>query len=191
MKKSIVILASGDGSLAQSIMNAVQSGELDAKVEAVVCDQPKAKVLERASTGQITAKIVPMLNDRREWDALIFSTVESLAPDLVVSAGFMRILSPEFASKFRVINAHPALLPLFPGAHAVSETLESGASVAGATIHWVDAGVDTGEIIAQREVEILDSDDVKSLHERIKIVERELIVETIREILPKLGERNG
>jgi phosphoribosylglycinamide formyltransferase-1 len=98
----------------------------------------------------------------------------------------MRILPEAITTRFRIINSHPALLPLFPGAHAVRDALAAGAKETGTTIHWVDAGVDTGEIIAQERVEILASDDESSLHERIKIIERGLIVATIRRLLPTL-----
>ena len=94
----------------------------------------------------------------------------------------MRILSSEFVSKFKVINSHPALLPNFPGAHAVKDALAAGATQSGCTVHWVDAGVDTGQVIAQAAVDVLPGDDEASLHERIKIVERQLIVETIKSL---------
>jgi phosphoribosylglycinamide formyltransferase-1 len=98
----------------------------------------------------------------------------------------MRILSAEFVERFKVINTHPALLPNFPGAHAVRDALAAGASKTGTTVHWVDAGVDTGEIIAQQVVEIAAGDTEASLHERIKIAERGLIVEVLRELLPRV-----
>jgi phosphoribosylglycinamide formyltransferase-1 len=103
----------------------------------------------------------------------------------------MRILSERITSKFKIINSHPALLPLFPGAHAVRDALAAGAAETGTTIHWVDAGVDTGKVIAQERVEILPEDTEESLHERIKIVERGLIVATIAELLPTLEKING
>jgi phosphoribosylglycinamide formyltransferase-1 len=103
----------------------------------------------------------------------------------------MRILSERITSKFKIINSHPALLPLFPGAHAVRDALAAGATETGTTIHWVDAGVDTGQVIAQERVEILAGDTQESLHERIKIVERGLIVATIAELLPTLEKING
>jgi phosphoribosylglycinamide formyltransferase-1 len=115
-----------------------------------------------------------------------FLIVQALNPTLVVSAGFMRILAPEFVSTFRVINSHPALLPNFPGAHAVRDTLAAKACVTGATIHWVDAGIDSGEVITQREVPVLADDTEALLHERIKIVERGLIVATISDLLASL-----
>ena len=132
-----------------------------------------------------------MLADRTEWDRELETLIAALKPDLVVSAGFMRILSERITSRFRIINSHPALLPLFPGAHAVRDALAAGATETGTTIHWVDAGVDTGQVIAQERVEILAGDTQESLHERIKIVERGLIVATIAALLPTLEKTNG
>ena len=119
--------------------------------------------------------------DRPAWDDAIADATARHAPDLIVSAGFMKILGPVFLAQFpgRVINTHPALLPAFPGAHAVPEALAYGVKVTGCTVHLVDAGVDTGPILAQRAVEVLDGDDEESLHERIKVVERRLLVEVL------------
>jgi phosphoribosylglycinamide formyltransferase-1 len=127
-----------------------------------------------------------MMEDRSEWDRELETLIAALRPDLVVSAGFMRILSHRITTKFPIINSHPALLPAFPGAHAVRDALAAGVSETGTTIHWVDAGVDTGAIISQKNVEILEGDTEESLHERIKIVERGLIVATIASLLPQL-----
>ena len=128
------------------------------------------------------SKVIQFRKPRSEWDAELFDYVSQLNPDLVVSAGFMRILAPEFVKSFRVINSHPALLPKFPGAHAVRDALLANETITGCTVHWVDEGVDTGQIIAQEEVAIETSDDETSLHERIKILERKLIVEVVRQI---------
>jgi phosphoribosylglycinamide formyltransferase-1 len=179
----IVILASGSGSIAQAIIDAQHSGELKAEIACVISDQAAARVLERAEAAGIPAKIIAMSENRSDWDKEIISTLTDLQPDLVVSAGFMRILSAECVSKFKIVNSHPALLPLFPGAHAVRDALAAGAGKTGTTIHWVDAGVDTGAIIAQEEVEITPSDTEESLHERIKIVERRLYVATLQKLL--------
>jgi len=179
----IVILASGSGSIAQAIIDAQHSGELKAEITCVISDQSDARVLERAEAAGITTKIIAMAENRSDWDKEIIYTLNDLQPDLVVSAGFMRILSAECVSKFKVVNSHPALLPLFPGAHAVRDALAAGATKTGTTIHWVDAGVDTGAIIAQEEVEITPSDTEESLHERIKIVERRLYVATLQKLL--------
>lgn len=191
MTGRIVILASGDGSLAQAIMDACRDGAIDADVVAVVSDQPKARVLDRARSADINVCLLPMHPERSTWDSAILAQMRQLSPDLVVSAGFMRLLSAEFVASFKVINTHPSLLPLFPGAHPVRDTLKAGASVTGATVHWVDAGLDSGEVIAQLEVPILNGDSESTLHERIKIAERILIVATIKSLLPKLEILNG
>ena len=179
----IVILASGSGSIAQAIIDAQYSGELKAEIAGVISDQATARVLVRAEAAGIPTKIIAMSENRTDWDREIIAALTDLQPDLVVSAGFMRILSAECVSKFKIVNSHPALLPLFPGAHAVRDALAARAPKTGTTIHWVDAGVDTGAIIAQEEVEITPSDTEESLHERIKIVERRLYVATLQKIL--------
>lgn len=175
----IILLASGSGSLAQSIIDARDSGKLKVEILELISDK-QSQAIERASAAGISTRCLPMLEDRSTWDNQIFETVEKLNPDLVVSVGFMRILAAAFVSKFPTINTHPALLPKFPGAHAVRDALAAGAQVTGSTVHWVDAGIDTGTVITQKEVVVLPQDDENSLHERIKIVERELIVETLQ-----------
>ena len=185
--KRVVILASGSGTLAQAIIDA----QLDIDIVAVISDNKDAKVLERAQKARIETFTIPMLPDRTEWDRELETLIAALRPDLVVSAGFMRILSERITKRFKVINSHPALLPLFPGAHAVRDALAAGATETGTTIHWVDGGVDTGEVIAQERVEIHAGDTEESLHERIKIVERGLIVATIAKLLPTLEKTNG
>ena len=179
----IVILASGSGSIAQAIIDAQQKGELKVEIVNLISDQTSARVLERAASAGISTQVIPMTSNRSDWDQQIIGALTDLHPDLVVSAGFMRILSAECVSKFKILNSHPALLPLFPGAHAVRDALAAGATKTGTTIHWVDSGVDTGEIIAQEEVEISASDTEESLHERIKIVERRLYVATLQQLL--------
>jgi len=189
MNARLVILASGDGSLAQSVIDAGKSGRLAATIVAVISDRPEANVITRGKMAGIPTSVQAMSRVRADWDAKLFSLVDSLKPDLVVSLGFMRILSPKFVHHFKTINSHPALLPLFPGAHAVRDALQAGEKVTGTTVHWLDAGVDSGEVIRQVEVRILPDDDVVSLHERIKIVERGLIVATIQELLTTLESR--
>jgi phosphoribosylglycinamide formyltransferase-1 len=183
--KRIVILASGSGSLAQSIFDADFS-DVSAEVVALICDKPEAQVLHRAEVCHIESYLIPMVEDRAIWNNELEGLIAALRPDLVVSAGFMRILPPSITERFKIINSHPALLPHFPGAHAVRDAMAAGATETGTTIHWVDAGVDTGEVIAQEKVEILPEDTEESLHERIKIVERGLIVATIRQVIPTL-----
>jgi phosphoribosylglycinamide formyltransferase-1 len=183
MRKRVVILASGAGSLTQAILDAT---ELDIQIVAVVSDTEGAPVLDRAKKAQVNTSVVPLKGDRVAWDRQLFNQVDQYQPDLVISAGFMKILSPEFVNYFPTINSHPALLPAFPGAHAVRDALAAGVSITGTTVHWVDAGVDTGPIITQMEVPVLPGDDEPTLHERIKKVERGLIVATIALITPTL-----
>ena len=185
--KRLVILASGSGTLAQAIIDA----QLDADIVAVISDQPDAQVLQRAQRAHIETFTIPMMADRTEWDRELETLIAALKPDLVISAGFMRILSERITNRFKIINSHPALLPLFPGAHAVRDALAAGATETGTTIHWVDAGVDTGKVIAQERVEIHPGDTEESLHERIKIVERGLIVATIASLLTTMEKTNG
>jgi phosphoribosylglycinamide formyltransferase-1 len=183
MRKRVVILASGTGSLAQAIIDAT---DLDIQIVAVVSDKADAQVLERAKTAGINASVIELLGDRVAWNKQLFAQVDQYQPALVVSAGFMKILPPEFVNHFPTINSHPALLPQFPGAHAVRDALAAGVTITGTTVHWVDAGVDTGPIITQMEVPVLPGDDEATLHERIKKVERGLIVATIALITPTL-----
>ena len=184
--KSVVVMASGDGSVAQAIFDAVLNGPLSGliKIEKVISDQPNAGVLNRAEQAGITTFTLPMKNfaNRSEWNRALINEVDASKPWLVVSAGFMRILSPDFVNKFQTINTHPALLPAFPGAHAVADAMAAGVAVTGATVHFVDEGVDTGQIIKQASVEIHKGDTQVELHERIKIEERKILVQTIEEL---------
>lgn len=181
--RKIAILASGSGTLAQAIFDAVASGKLQCSIEALICDQPTAAVIDRANTQKIPVHLHPMQEDRAQWNKELFDLLTSLKLDLIVSAGFMRILDSSITSTFPIINSHPALLPAFPGAHAVRDALAAGATRTGTTIHWIDAGVDTGQIIAQEALDILPGESEESLHERIKILERSLIVATIGQLL--------
>ena len=182
----VLLLASGSGTLVQAIIDEVASANLDCELVGVICDQEQAQVIERARVAGIAVDVLAMKADRNQWNQEIFQLADRKAPDLIVSAGFMRILSAEFVERFKVINTHPALLPKYPGAHAVRDALAAGEVTTGTTVHWVDAGVDTGEIIAQQVVEIAAGDTEASLHERIKIAERLLIVEVLRELLPRV-----
>ncbi len=186
MKARIAVLASGPGTLAQAIFDAQ---ELDIEIVAVISDKEHAQVLSRANDQGIQTQVIALGDSREKWNTALINAVATLKVDLVVSAGFMRILPPEFVNRFPTINCHPALLPDFPGAHAVRDALAAGVSMTGTTVHWVDDGVDTGPIITQMQVPVLPNDDEATLHERIKKVERGLIVATIALILPTL-ERN-
>lgn len=180
----VVVLASGSGSLFQALID--NQADLGIEIVALVVDKDVPAV-QRAQNAQISVVEVPMLRDRDQWNQVMESVLTDLAPDLVISAGFMRVLGANVVSAFtgRLINTHPALLPEFPGAHAVRDALASGATKTGTTVHFVDAGVDTGPIIAQRTVEILPTDSEDTLHERIKEVERQLLVQTVRDLISK------
>ncbi|QXV59924.1 phosphoribosylglycinamide formyltransferase [Amycolatopsis sp. TNS106] len=182
----LVVLASGSGTLLQAVLDAVEKPNFPAKVVAVGADRAGIKALTRAERAGVPSFTVRMADhpDRAAWDKAITEAVAAYQPDLVVSAGFMKILGAEFLARFpgRVINTHPALLPSFPGAHAVADALAMAVKVTGSTVHFVDAGVDTGPIIAQEPVIVEPDDDEHVLHERIKAVERRLLVETIEKL---------
>jgi phosphoribosylglycinamide formyltransferase-1 len=190
--KSVVVMASGDGSVAQAVFDAQLNGVLSGliKIEKVISDQPGAGVLNRAKQAGIPTVALPVKDfaDRSEWSKALIGEVAKTKPWLVVSAGFMRILSPEFVNQFQSINTHPALLPAFPGAHAVADAMAAGVQVTGATVHFVDEGVDTGQIIKQASVEVRRGETQAELHERIKIEERKILVETIKELAKGTGE---
>ncbi|BCR80607.1 phosphoribosylglycinamide formyltransferase [Arachnia rubra] len=184
MTTRVVVLVSGSGTLLQALLDAVAVGELDARVVGVVSDQPAAPALERARVAGVPAVAHPYArgSDRGAWDAELTRIVAGFEPDLIASAGFMKLLGESFLARFggSVINTHPALLPSFPGMHGPRDALNHGVKVSGATVFLVDTGVDTGRILAQGAVEVLAGDTVATLHERIKVVERRLLVETVR-----------
>ncbi len=182
----IVVLASGSGTLLQAVLDAAGQPGFPATVVAVGADRTGIEALARAERADVPSFTVRVADhpDRAAWDRALAEAVAAYQPDLVVSAGFMKILGPEFLSRFsgRVINTHPALLPSFPGMHAVADALAAGVRVTGSTVHFVDAGVDTGPVIAQEAVPVETDDTEDVLHERIKAVERRLLVETIERL---------
>ena len=193
----IVFLASGTGSLFRSLIEA--SADLGIDIVGLIADS-EVPAVDIAREFGIPAFVIPVGSDRAQWNDELATQLRSLTPDLIVSAGFMRVLGPTVVDEFegRIINTHPALLPLFPGAHGVRDALAAGAKVTGTTVHFVDAGVDTGRIIAQAQVAVLDDDTEATLHERIKIEERALLVEVVAQIVqgkvkydnPKNGDSN-
>lgn len=189
----LVVLASGTGSLLQALLQAAV-GDYPARVVAVGLDR-ECRAATIAADAGIPSYLVRLgdHSDRPTWDAAITEATAEHTPDLIVSAGFMKILGPEFLSRFpgRVINTHPALLPSFPGAHAVPDALDYGVKVTGCTVHLVDAGVDTGPILAQEAVAVDDGDDEQTLHERIKTVERRLLVDVLAALAMRGVTWNG
>ncbi len=176
----VVVLASGSGSTLQALLDARDDAFT---VVAVGSDKPAAAALERArAAGAATFTVPPGEHpDRAAWDEALARAVAAHEPDLVVLAGFMRIVGSPLLDAFggRLVNTHPALLPSFPGAHGVRDALAHGVRVTGCTVHLVDAGVDTGPILDQAAVRVLDDDDEASLHERIKDAERRLLVDVV------------
>ncbi|MEU0070902.1 phosphoribosylglycinamide formyltransferase [Streptomyces sp. NPDC006332] len=184
--KRLVVLVSGSGTNLQALLDAIETSGTEAygaEIVAVGADREGIEGLARAERAGIPTFVrkVKEFGTRDEWDAALAEAVAAYQPDLVVSAGFMKIVGKEFLARFggRFVNTHPALLPSFPGAHGVRDALAYGARVTGCTVHFVDDGVDTGPIIAQGVVEIRDEDDESALHERIKEVERRLLVEVV------------
>jgi phosphoribosylglycinamide formyltransferase-1 len=179
----IVILASGSGTLLQSIIDATRAGELLVDITAVGSDVPDAYALQRAREADIDTFVLSVsdFSDRSAWNDALLVRLRADDPEWIVSAGFMRVLGPQVVDAFagRILNTHPALLPAFPGAHGVRDALAYGVKVTGCTVHIVDRGVDTGPILAQQAVEVLPDDDEDSLHERIKTVERMMLVRTL------------
>ena len=180
----MVVLASGTGSLLNSLLDAAV-GDYPARIVAVGVDRD-CRAAEIAAAASVPAYTVRLKDhpDRDAWDAAITDATAAHGPDLIVSAGFMKILGPQFLSHFygRIINTHPALLPAFAGAHGVAEALAYRVKVTGCTVHLVDAGTDTGPILAQQLVPVLDGDDEETLHERIKVVERRMLVDVVAAI---------
>ncbi|WP_322857166.1 phosphoribosylglycinamide formyltransferase [Mycobacterium shigaense] len=177
----LVVLASGTGSLLSSLLAAAVD-DYPARVVAVGTDRD-CRANEVAAAAALPTFTVRLGDhpSRDAWDAAITAATAAHSPDLIVSAGFMKILGPQFLSRFcgRALNTHPALLPAFAGAHAVPEALDYGVKVTGCTVHLVDAGMDTGPILAQEPIAVLDGDDEQTLHERIKVVERRLLVDVV------------
>jgi phosphoribosylglycinamide formyltransferase-1 len=179
----IVVLASGAGSLLQALIDS----PVRPSIAAVGSDVADATALTRAWDAGIATFVVPITADRAVWDEQLADRLVAISPDYVVCAGFMRVLGPSVLGAFpgRIINSHPALLPAFAGAHAVRDALAYGAKVTGCTVHVVDAGIDTGPLIAQQPVIVSDDDDESSLHERIKQVERVLLVDIVQGIVDR------
>lgn len=194
----VVVLVSGSGTLLQSLLDAASDHRLDAEIVAVGTDVPGCAGIRRAAGEGIPTFAQPMPTllrrgtpGRLAWDEALTDQVSRHRPDLVISAGFMKLLDRRFMDAFgdRIINTHPALLPHFPGAHAVRDALAAGVDVTGASIFWVNDGVDTGDLIVAEAVAVLPGDTEATLHERIKVVERRLLVDTVND-LARRARRN-
>ena len=190
MVARLVVLASGAGTTLQAIVDATRSADFPAQVVAVGADRPDIGALDRAAAAGVESFVIPFAAyaDRTAWNRAVEEALAERRPDLVVLAGFLRIFDAQLVARFPMINTHPALLPSFPGVgiRAVRGALAHGVKLTGATVHRVDAGVDTGPILAQVAVPVLPSDDEHSLFDRIKAAEKPLYVETIRQLCEEM-----
>lgn len=195
MAGRIVVLISGTGSNLEALATACERNEVPGKIVAVVADRECLGLRSAEKWGIPTHVLAPSDHPSREaWSEALRDVVTTYRPDLVISAGFMRILSPVFVDAFadRLINLHPALLPAFPGAHAVRDALAAGVRITGSTVHFVDHEVDHGPIILQEPVRVQPLDSEEALHERIKNVEHRLLPAAARMILEgKVRMENG
>lgn len=177
------MLVSGAGTNLQAILDASQDPAYGATVVAVGADRGGIEGLTRAERAGVPTFVLRLhdFDERAAWDQALSEQVASYAPDLVVLAGFMKLVGPDFLGEHagRVLNTHPALCPAFPGTNGPGDALAYGVKITGATLFVVDAGVDTGPIVAQVAVPVEDGDDVAALHERIKVAERRMLVETV------------
>ncbi len=182
----VVVLVSGSGTLLQSLVDAQADAGFGAEIVAVGVDRGKIVGLERAERAGIPTFVHRLRKgaDRADWDAGLRDLVDGYDPDLIVLAGFMKLVGSAFLERFggKIINSHPALLPSFPGMHGARDALEYGVKITGASVFLVDDGVDSGAILAQAAVPVYDNDTEESLHERIKISERELLVDVVRKM---------
>ena len=178
--KRLVVLASGRGSNFKSILDHIEAGEINGEIVAVISDNHNVKALDIAREHEIEAIFGNAKSD--EYTNWLIGTVKSYAPDYIILAGYMRIVPPEFVAAFegRIINIHPALLPSFKGLHGQRQALEYGVKIAGCTVHYVDEGMDTGKIIAQRAVEVKDDDTEETLSARILEQEHQVYPEVVK-----------
>lgn len=179
----VVVLVSGSGTNLQAVLDASADAAYGAKVVAVGADRDGIEGLARADRASVPTFVARLkdFTSRERWDMALADRVQAFEPDLVVLAGFMKLVGPHFLERFegRVVNTHPALCPSFPGTNGPGDALAYGVKVTGATLFVVDAGVDTGPIVAQTVVPVEDDDDVATLHERIKVAERRMLVDNV------------
>jgi phosphoribosylglycinamide formyltransferase-1 len=186
----LVVLASGTGSTLQEVINAAVAPDYPATVVAAGSDRPGCLAMQRAVDAGLPTftHALSDFSDRSAWNSAVADDIAQWEPGLVVLAGFMRVLSPETVNRFKIINTHPSLLPSFPGAHAIRDALVHGVAVTGVTVHWVDAGLDSGQIIAQTAVPVLDGDTAEDLLARVQAVEKPLFIKTIRQLCNSIEE---
>ena len=183
MTVNVGVLISGSGTNLQALLDASNEPGYPARVSVVIASRPGVYGLERAERAGVPAVVVPFKQfpDRVAFEERLIEVAAQYGVQWIACAGFMKLFTPRFLEAFpnRILNIHPALMPAFPGMHAQRQALEAGVRIAGASVHFVDAGTDTGPVIAQRTVEVRDDDDEQTLHARIKDVERDLLVDTV------------
>ena len=181
MPPRLVVLASGSGTTLQAIVDdpVLRPGIVAAGTDVLGCP-----AMERAAAAGVPTFAVALGDhpDRAGWNDALAQAIDAYDPDLVVLAGFMRVLGPAVVRRFRIVNTHPALLPAFPGAHAIRDALAAGVEATGVTVHWVDEGVDTGPVIAQARVPVEPDDDEDTLRARVQAAEKPLYLATLRQL---------
>lgn len=177
----LVVLVSGSGTNLQALLDATADPAYGAEVVAVGADRDDIEGIARAERAGVPTFVrkVGDFSSRDDWDRALADAVGAFEPDLVVSAGFMKLVSEEFLGQFPMVNTHPALCPAFPGMHGAADAVDYGVKISGATLFVVDGGVDTGPIVAQTAVPVEDDDTAATLHERIKAAEREMLVAAV------------
>lgn len=188
-KTRLAIFASGTGSNYEAIDQAITAGNLDAEIVLLVCDQPGAIVIDKAAQNQLAQFIFNPKDyqDKHAFEVDIVNELQAHQIDLVVLAGYMRLIGPTLLQPYqrRMINIHPSLLPAFPGLDAVGQALDAGVKISGTTIHYVDSGMDTGEIIAQEPVRVESGMTKEELQAKIQKIEHELYPKTIQQLISK------
>jgi phosphoribosylglycinamide formyltransferase 1 len=184
----LLVLASGSGSTLQAVLDAAGSPDFGATVVAAGTDRADCRAMTRAQAAGVPTFAVALAEhpSRDEWNDALAAAISEHRPDLVVLAGFMRILGPSVVKQFKILNTHPSLLPAFPGSHAIRDALSYGVKISGVTVHWVDEGLDTGPILAQAAVPVEAGDDEDSLRDRIQAIEKPLYVQTISQLSKRI-----
>lgn len=191
-KPRLAVLASGSGTNFQAIAEAVAAGQIDANLVLLFCDHHDAYAKTRAAAMNIPAVSaeVKEFPSKGEYETHLLGILREFQVDLVALAGYMRIVGPGLLAAFpqRIVNIHPALLPAFPGRHGIEDAFNAGVTVTGVTVHYVDEGIDTGPIIAQREVPVLPDDTVEDLEERIHAVEHQLYPAVLADLVDGIAK---
>jgi formyltetrahydrofolate-dependent phosphoribosylglycinamide formyltransferase len=185
----VVVLASGSGTTLQAVLDASADPSFGARIVAAGTDVAGCAAMRRAADADVATFAVEPGDyaDRDAWNDALAAAIAGYDPDLVVLAGFMRIIAPALVRRLRIVNTHPSLLPAFPGAHALRDALAAGATHTGVTVHWVDEGVDTGPVIAQERVRIEPGDDEQTLRVRVQAVEKPLYVQVISQLCKEMA----